>query len=66
MLAVMISISGCPLHRAESVVRYLIEKGIDPHRIEYAGYGFTQPLASNDTDEGRKTNRRVAFKVIKK
>ena len=52
--------------RAESVVRYLIEKGIDPHRIEYAGYGFTQPLASNDTDEGRKTNRRVAFKVIKK
>jgi OOP family OmpA-OmpF porin len=52
--------------RAESVVRYLIEKGIDPHRIEYAGYGFTQPLATNDTDEGRKTNRRVAFKVIKK
>jgi outer membrane protein OmpA-like peptidoglycan-associated protein len=52
--------------RAESVVRYLIEKGIDPHRIEYAGYGFTQPLASNDTDEGRQTNRRVAFKVIKK
>lgn len=52
--------------RAESVVRYLIEKGIDPHRIEYAGYGFTQPLASNETDEGRKTNRRVAFKVIKK
>lgn len=52
--------------RAESVVRYLIEKGIDPHRIEYAGYGFTQPIASNDTDEGRKTNRRVAFKVIKK
>lgn len=52
--------------RAESVVRYLIEKGIDPHRIEYTGYGFTQPLASNDTDEGRKTNRRVAFKVIKK
>jgi OmpA-OmpF porin, OOP family len=52
--------------RAESVVRYLIEKGIDPHRIEYAGYGFTQPLESNDTDEGRKTNRRVTFKVIKK
>lgn len=52
--------------RAESVVRYLIEKGIDPHRIEYAGYGFTKPLASNDTEEGRKTNRRVAFKVIKK
>jgi OmpA-OmpF porin, OOP family len=52
--------------RAESVVRYLIEKGIDPPRIEYAGYGFTQPLESNDTDEGRKTNRRVTFKVIKK
>jgi outer membrane protein OmpA-like peptidoglycan-associated protein len=52
--------------RAESVVRYLIEKGIDPDRIEYAGYGFTQPLASNDTEEGRKINRRVAFKVVKK
>lgn len=52
--------------RAESVVRYLIEKGINPNRIEYAGYCFTQPLASNDTDEGRKINRRVAFKVIRK
>jgi outer membrane protein OmpA-like peptidoglycan-associated protein len=52
--------------RTESVVRYLIEMGIDPYRIEYAGYGFTQPIASNNTEEGRKTNRRVAFKVIKK
>jgi OOP family OmpA-OmpF porin len=52
--------------RAESVVRYLIEKGIDPHRIEYAGYGFTQPLATNDTEESRKINRRVTFKIISK
>ncbi len=52
--------------RAESVVRYLIEKGISPRRIESAGYGFTQPLASNDTEEGRKINRRVTFKIISK
>lgn len=52
--------------RAESVVRYLIEKGISPRRIESAGYGFTQPLAANDTEEGRKINRRVTFKIISK
>ena len=52
--------------RAESVGRYLIEKGIAPHRIEYAGYGFTQPIVTNDTEEGRKINRRVTFKIISK
>lgn len=54
------------LHRAESVVRYLIEKGIDPSRMEYAGFSFTLPLVSNDTEEGRKINRRVTFKIISK
>jgi outer membrane protein OmpA-like peptidoglycan-associated protein len=50
--------------RAKSVVDYLVENGIDPSRLEYAGYGFTQPIASNDTEAGRAQNRRVEFKVI--
>jgi outer membrane protein OmpA-like peptidoglycan-associated protein len=54
------------LKRVESVVSYLIEKGIDPDRIEYAGYSYTVPLASNETEEGRQINRRVMFKIIEK
>jgi OmpA-OmpF porin, OOP family len=54
------------LKRVESVVRYLIEKGINPERIEFAGYSYSYPLASNQTEEGRKINRRVAFKIIEK
>lgn len=51
-------------NRAKSVVDYLIEKGISKTRLEYKGYAFTQPIADNDTDEGRQQNRRVEFKVL--
>jgi outer membrane protein OmpA-like peptidoglycan-associated protein len=51
-------------NRAKSVVEYLIEKGIAADRLEYKGYAFTQPIATNDTDEGRQQNRRVEFKVL--
>jgi outer membrane protein OmpA-like peptidoglycan-associated protein len=54
------------LRRVESVAIYLIEKGINPNRIELAGYSFAYPIASNITEEGRKTNRRVVFKIIQK
>ncbi|NLA24820.1 MAG: OmpA family protein, partial [Bacteroidales bacterium] len=50
--------------RAKSVVDYLISKGIDKNRLEYAGYGFDQPIADNDTEEGRQLNRRVEFKIL--
>ena len=50
--------------RAKSVVSYLIGKGIDVSRLEAKGYGFDQPIASNDTDEGRQMNRRTEFMVI--
>lgn len=50
--------------RAKSVVEYLIEKGIDASRLSYKGYAYTQPIADNDTDEGRQLNRRVEFKVL--
>ena len=50
--------------RARSVVNYLVAKGIPIERLTFAGYGMTQPIASNDTDEGRALNRRTEFKII--
>lgn len=52
--------------RVQSVAEYLIRKGIDSGRIETAGYGYINPVASNLTEEGRKQNRRVVFKIIAK
>ena len=52
-------------NRARSVMEYILAKGIAPHRITSKGYGETQPVATNDTDEGRQLNRRVEFKIIK-
>jgi len=46
--------------RADSVRQYLIDHfGIDPSRVTAVGYGPLRPIASNDTEEGRKKNRRV-------
>ncbi len=47
--------------RATSAVNYLIGLGIDPARLTAVGFGETQPIAPNDTDEGRAQNRRVEF-----
>ena len=51
-------------NRAKAVVDYLISKGIDPHRLQYKGFGKSQPIDSNTTDEGRARNRRVEFKIL--
>jgi outer membrane protein OmpA-like peptidoglycan-associated protein len=53
-------------NRAKAVVDYLVKKGIDASRLTYKGYGFDQPIASNDTDAGRQQNRRTEFKVVSK
>lgn len=45
--------------RADAVVGYLIDRGIDPARIRALGYGEMHPVASNDTSQGRQLNRRV-------
>ena len=50
--------------RAKSVVSYLTSKGVDASRIVAKGYGEKDPIATNDTDEGRAKNRRTEFKVI--
>lgn len=53
-------------NRSKSVVEYLISKGIDKGRLEFKGYGLTQPIAGNETDEGRQLNRRTEFKILSK
>jgi outer membrane protein OmpA-like peptidoglycan-associated protein len=50
--------------RANSVRAYFVKKGIEPGRLSTAGYGFTRPVAGNDTPEGRALNRRVELKPI--
>ena len=47
--------------RAKSVVAYLTKKGVENGRMTAKGYGESQPIASNDTAEGRQQNRRIAF-----
>ncbi len=50
--------------RAESVVNYLLSKGLEANRLKWKGYGETMPIAGNDSDEGRALNRRTEIKVI--
>ena len=52
--------------RAEAVKVELVELGIDPNRIEAEGYGSQHPIASNDTEEGRAQNRRIALRFTAK
>lgn len=49
--------------RAIAVKAYLASHGIEDARMTAKGYGETQPVASNDTAEGRAQNRRVTFKL---
>lgn len=50
--------------RAQSVVDYLINKGIAKDRLTAKGYGESQPIEKNDTEEGRQMNRRTEFKIL--
>ena len=52
--------------RAQSVVKYLVDKGVDPSRLIAKGYGESFPIETNNTKEGQAINRRVEFKLIKK
>ncbi len=49
--------------RAKSVAGYLVAKGVDASRLTAVGYGFSQPIAPNDTEAGRIKNRRIEFSV---
>ncbi len=50
--------------RAKAVYDYLVEKGVDPSRMKWVGYGETRPKAKGRTDEDRAINRRVEFEVV--
>jgi outer membrane protein OmpA-like peptidoglycan-associated protein len=52
--------------RAESVRNYMVQNGIAGNRLYTIGYGETRPTASNNTDEGRKLNRRTEFIIVQK
>ncbi len=50
--------------RAFAVAEYVISQGINARRIVSKGYGFSRPIASNQTEEGRNRNRRVDFTIL--
>lgn len=51
--------------RAKAVVDYLLKKGVETTRMQAKGYGESEPIDSNDTDEGKQNNRRTEFKILK-
>jgi OOP family OmpA-OmpF porin len=54
---------GLSERRAESVMGHMIGRGVSASRLTSVGYGESQPIASNETDEGRALNRRVELKT---
>ncbi len=53
------------IKRAKAVGNYLIAKGVGSSKVTSIGYGSSKPIGSNETEEGRKQNRRVEF-ILKK
>ncbi|WP_348674658.1 OmpA family protein [uncultured Abyssibacter sp.] len=49
--------------RAQAVLRYLVDRGVSPDRMTATGYGESQPVADNGTEEGRDLNRRTELTV---
>ncbi|MEO1381410.1 MAG: OmpA family protein, partial [Pseudomonadota bacterium] len=52
------------LQRAEAVVDYLVSSGVQDNRLSAIGFGESNPIASNDTAEGKARNRRIEFNII--
>jgi outer membrane protein OmpA-like peptidoglycan-associated protein len=50
--------------RAQAVRDYLVGKGVKRSRLDAKGYGNSEPIADNGTDEGRGQNRRVQFEIV--
>ena len=51
--------------RAESVVAFLVEAGVEEARLVAKGWGPEKPIADNESEEGRDQNRRVEFNIVK-
>jgi OOP family OmpA-OmpF porin len=50
--------------RADAVMKYFVEHGVDEARLQSVGHGEDKPIAENDTDEGKEKNRRVEFLIL--
>lgn len=55
---------GLSLQRANAVREYLVAKGVNRSLLSTNGLGSTQPIADNETEEGRRRNRRIEFDVL--
>jgi OmpA-OmpF porin, OOP family len=51
--------------RVDKIKSYLVSRGISSRRIKGKGYGGSRPIATNDSEEARKLNRRVEFRIVK-
>lgn len=63
--------TGTPAHnlqlsqaRANTIVNYLTKKGISPARLQAKGYGAGQPVADNNTENGKQLNRRTEVRIL--
>jgi len=52
--------------RAQTVYHYLVNKGIDAHRLSFKGYSSERPVVPNDTEENRAKNRRTEILILEK
>ena len=52
--------------RANAVLKAVVARRIEASRLTAVGFGQEQPVADNNTDEGRAKNRRVQFKIIER
>ena len=57
-------IRPCPNSGASAVVTYLASAGLAEDRLEARGMGESNPIASNDTPEGKAKNRRIEFVIL--
>jgi len=52
------------VRRAQAIKDYLVKRGVDPSRLTTEGRGESQPIDTNDTEQGRFRNRRIEFEVL--